>query len=268
MLTHDACGNEWQYLNFDTNNDTDVEHLYTLHDIICSEEVRALASYGSLAATAGNAVYKRYFTLSNDIDGDTQGDVASVLNLIAGTSDTDGLIGDVAGTFVVDNLNFTPTGSDSPDFTPACAKSETLAFTDTDKLDDREKIHFCDIAWGLPSGTTRVGQCANFDPYPSLKIDTFSRLALHEMMHYSSVGPASTMGLQITDTNNDDGHLAYGPLRNHGLVDPNQDNNPGLADVNADNYAWLSLDAWISRMCAADIDTWDQFFTQNPPNYK
>lgn len=99
----DACGHEWQYLNFDTGNANDVAHLQTLHDIICSGEMRAISSYGSNSAATGNRVYQRYFALSDDED-DSQGNVESALNLIAGTSSTDGSIGEVVGTFVVDNL--------------------------------------------------------------------------------------------------------------------------------------------------------------------
>ncbi|KAI0868740.1 hypothetical protein GGS24DRAFT_481451, partial [Hypoxylon argillaceum] len=250
----DACGHEWQYLNFDTGNANDVAHLQTLHDIICSGEMRAISSYGSNSAATGNRVYQRYFALSDDED-DSQGNVESALNLIAGTSSTDGSIGEVVGTFVVDNLDFVGT----------CATEGTLAYTDTDDLDDREKIHFCDIAWDRPNGATRAGQCGDFDPYPSDKIDTFSRVALHEMMHYSSVGPESALEDQIVDVNNADGVPAYDPPRVHGLI--NQDEQPGLAEINADSYAWMSLDAWISRECAADPTMYDQFFTQNPPNY-
>ncbi|KAI0856129.1 hypothetical protein F4860DRAFT_424609 [Xylaria cubensis] len=252
----DACVHEWQYLNFDTSNTNDAAHLQTLHNVICSGEMRAISSYGSGSATDGNRVYQRYFAL-NDDDDDNQGNVASALNLIVGTSSTDGAIGEVVGTFIVDNLDFAGT----------CATEGTLAYTNTDTLDDREKIHFCDIAWDRPNGDTRAGQCGDFDPYPSDKIDTFSRVALHEMMHYSSVGPASALGEQIVDVNNADGVPAYDPPRVHGLIDENQDDQPGLAEINADSYAWMSLDAWISRICAADPTMYDQFFTQNPPNY-
>ncbi|KAI1178866.1 hypothetical protein F4777DRAFT_575520 [Nemania sp. FL0916] len=194
----DACGNEWQYLNFDPDNDNDKGHLQTLHDIICGGEMRALSSAGAGAGGAGNLVYKRYFPLSDEED-DFQGHVDSVLTKIAGQSSEEGSIGMVVGSFVVDNLDFAGT----------CAEADTLAYTDTDHLDEREKIKFCDIAWNRPNLQTRSMQCGDFDPFPSTKMDTFSRVALHEMTHYSSVSPPSTLGQQIKDVINEDGARAY-----------------------------------------------------------
>ncbi|KAI1747783.1 hypothetical protein F4782DRAFT_398178 [Xylaria castorea] len=254
----DACGNEWQYLNFDPENDTDKGHLQTLHDIICSGEMRALSSWGAGAATAGNLVYKRYFPLSDDED-DFQGHVNSVLMIISGQSSTEGSIGTVVGSFVVDNLDFAGTCS---------AEEGTLAYTNTDDLDNREKIKFCDIAWERPNLEARSMQCGDFDAFPSTKMDTFSRVALHEMTHYSSVGPPSTLGQQIQDVTNEDGVKAYEPPRVHGLVDPQQDDNPAVTEINADSYAWMALDAWLSMSCSDDKDTYDQFFTENPPAYE
>lgn len=98
-------------------------------------------------------------------------------------------------------------------------------------------------------------------------MDTFSRVALHEMMHYSSVGPPSTLGEQIQDVFNVDRKVAYDPPRVHGLVDKNQDNNPALTEINADSYAWMALDTWVSMTCSNDQATYDQFFEQNPPAY-
>ena len=101
-------------------------------------------------------------------------------------------------------------------------------------------------------------------------MDSFSRIALHEMTHYSSVGPATSLAQQIKDVLNKDEERAYDPLRVHGLLDPEQDDNPAVTEINADSYAWMSLDAWISRNCAADPtgNNWASFFTQNPPRYE
>lgn len=98
-----ACGNEWQYLNFDPSNNADNGHLQTLHDIICSGEMRAISRWGAKAASDANLVYKRYFPMSDD-DDDFQVHVNSVLMKIAGQSSTEGMIGIIVGTFVVDNL--------------------------------------------------------------------------------------------------------------------------------------------------------------------
>jgi len=87
------------------------------------------------------------------------------------------------------------------------------------------------------------------------------------MMHYSSVGPASSLGLEIVDVFNADGEPAYEPSRAHGLIDENQDNQPGFPEINADSYAWMSIDAFMSQNCIEDINNWPAFFTENPPPY-
>lgn len=101
-------------------------------------------------------------------------------------------------------------------------------------------------------------------------MDLFSRVVLHEMIHYSSVGPGTSLAAQIKDVINADDERAYDPSRLHGLVDPEQDDNPAIAEINADSYAWMSLDAWTSRNCAgySDGNNWASFFTQNPPPYE
>ncbi|KAI9663191.1 MAG: hypothetical protein M1821_008239 [Bathelium mastoideum] len=258
----DACGHEWQYLNFDPTDDTDQAHLQTLHNVICSGEMRAISSYGQASAQGVLAPYKRYFPES-DAEDDFQTHVSDVLALIAGMSSTDGAIGNIVGTFVVDNLDFGANNAGEAD----CTDEGTLAYTLTDEVDDREKMHFCDLSW--TRGSASDVDCASLDAYPSTKMDSFSRIALHEMMHYSSVGPQTSLAAQIGDSKNADSQPAYDPPRVHGLLDPAQDDNPVLTERNADSYAWMSLDAWISRNCAPDAggNDWASFFTQNPPPY-
>ena len=98
-------------------------------------------------------------------------------------------------------------------------------------------------------------------------MDSFSRIALHEMTHYSSVGPETSLAQQIKDVQNADEEPAYDPPRVHGLVDPQQDDNPALTEINADSYAWMSLDAWISDKCGSGDDG-ASYFTQDPPAYE
>ncbi|KAI4166941.1 MAG: hypothetical protein LQ343_007613 [Gyalolechia ehrenbergii] len=239
----DACGHEWQYLNFNPEDDTDKAHLQKLHDVICSGEMRAISSYGHVSAQDVLAPYKRYFPESDEED-DFQTHVKDVLGLIA------------------DNHDF------APDDGPGCTDEGTLAYTLNDEQDSREKIHFCDPSWTRGSAGD-VG-CASLDPFPSTKMDSFSRIALHEMTHYSSVGPQTSLGQQIKDVKNADDEGAYDPPRVHGLLDPDQDDNPVPTEINADSYAWMSLDAWISRKCAEDAsgNNWASFFTQDPPPYE
>ncbi|KAL8919541.1 MAG: hypothetical protein Q9208_006733 [Pyrenodesmia sp. 3 TL-2023] len=259
----DACDHEWQYVNFNSDDDTDRVRLQKLHDVICIGEMRAISSYGQRSASDLLAPYRRYFAESDDED-DFQTHVKDVLGLIAGTSSTDGAIGSVVETFVVDNLDFGANDENSVD----CTDEYSLAYTSTDELDSREKIHFCEPSW------TRGGagdvDCASLDPFPSTKMDSFSRIALHEMLHYSSVGPGTSLARQIVDQKNADGVGAYDPERVHGLIDPEQDDNPVLTETNADSYAWMSLDAWISRKCAEDAsnNNWASYFTEDPPAYE
>lgn len=147
-----------------------------------------------------------------------------------------------------------------------CAGGTTFAYTVEDENDGYEKIHFCDIAFDLPTAAPDI-DCGSLDPYPSYAMDTFSRVALHETLHYSTVGPASELGNMIVDQFNLDGFKAYGPERAHGLNDPNQDDDPGRADSNADNYAFMALDGWISYNCQPD-ENWASFFPDAPPNYR
>lgn len=149
-----------------------------------------------------------------------------------------------------------------------CTDEGVLAYTNTDQLDSREKIHFCELSW--TRGGAGNADCASLDPYPSTKMDSFSRIALHVMLHYSSVGPKTSLAQQILDGKNADGLAASNPERVHGLLDPEQDDWPLPPETNADSYAWMSLDAWISHKCAADRNgnNWASHFTEDPPPYE
>jgi hypothetical protein len=99
------CAHEWQYLNFNKDDIDDKQRLEKLHHTICSGEMRALTSYGSGAAARLLAPYKRFFP-QNDEEGNydyLQGHVVKVLDLITGTSSSDGAIGSIVESFVVDN---------------------------------------------------------------------------------------------------------------------------------------------------------------------
>ncbi|CEI61347.1 unnamed protein product [Fusarium venenatum] len=58
---------------------------------------------------------------------------------------------------------------------------------------------------------------ACLNKYPSTKMDNFSRVALHEILHYSTIGPESALGEQIGDQLNNDNEPAYSPERAHSL---------------------------------------------------
>ena len=97
-------------------------------------------------------------------------------------------------------------------------------------------------------------------------MDSFSRIALHELTHYAAIG-AEGPG-QIRDAQNDDGEYAYEPERTHALVEE----NPGLCEINADSYAWMSLETWLSMKCSREADPATgrdetEYFTEDPPAY-
>jgi len=121
-----------------------------------------------------------------------------------------------------------------------------------------------------PRGGAGDVDCASLHPFPSMKMDTFSRIALHEITHYSSVGPATSLVQQIKDRTNEDKESTYDLPRVHNLVDSKQDNNPVVTNINVDSYTWISLDAWISRKCSRDStgNNWALFFTQDSSPYE
>ena len=301
-----ACEHEWQYLNFNKDDNNDKQRLEKLHHTICSGEMRALTSYGSGAASRLLAPYTRFFPQNDEEDNydDLQGHIVKVLDLITGTSSTDGAIGSIVGSFVVDNLGkfdcedkipaTNGTADTSTDFggrypedanKEDCSIPGTLAYTAFDDGDDGieadglEKIHFCQIAYDVVQFEKVVADCAALDAYPSEKMDTFSRIALHEMTHMSTIGPpiigdededGQIKDIMLTDPDDDeDRFAAYGPVNAHALVDESQDDyfNPAVTEINADSYAWMALDALVSRHCATDAtdDNWQNFFTENPP---
>lgn len=143
-----------------------------------------------------------------------------------------------------------------------------MAYTQVDENGDKlEKIHFCDSAYDRPTAGPDV-DCNSLDKYPSTKMDTFSRIVLHETLHYSTVGPESDLGDMIVDQKNDDDEYAYGPERAHGLNAEDQDNQPGKAENNADNYAWMSITGWVGYICTNDPEKpWDEYFPDDPPKY-
>ncbi|XP_014551417.1 hypothetical protein COCVIDRAFT_42284 [Bipolaris victoriae FI3] len=270
----DACTNEWRYLNFDPENETDKAHLELLHNILCIGEMLAITSYGAGAAESALMPYLRHFAVNEEQDDPDerpdeyhfQDHVKNVLNRLAGDGQNNVKLGEVVGSFVVDNKDF---GADIPN--ASNCDGDTYAYTLVDEpVDQREKIHFCDITWTGRLESIADIDCDALDPYPSVKMDSISRIILHEWTHYSSVGPETSLMDTIQDRVNGDGFSAYEPERTHGLIDPDQDDDPVGASLNADNYAWMALDAYVSRICATDPsgDNWQTFFTENPPDYE
>jgi hypothetical protein len=243
----DASPNEWQYLNFDPENADDQAHLVELHAIFGYDLMELLASSEQSVGDV-NAVYLRYFPPSDDED-DFQGHVSSVYNQMG----TNGGASPLVATFIVDNLGkelkilLVIQRLTTPDFndgfeTPDQCSEGILAYTDTDDVDGREKIHFCAPAYTRPQLIDF--DCTTLDTFPSPK-----------MTHYSTVGPPSALGQQSVDTVNTDGFGAYDPDRTHGLIDPDQDDNPSVTEINADNYAWMALDGYMSFACTPTLQT-------------
>ncbi|RBR25409.1 uncharacterized protein FIESC28_01846 [Fusarium coffeatum] len=253
----EACGNEWEYLNFDPANEADQRLLRQLHDVICTGEVRSLASRGYTAAEEAKTGTNPVFNLFFDPGEETPVVVSDVLKMIRGDdSSSASFIGAVVGEMVVDNKDF------SQDF--SCDDEGELAYTDDDEADGLQKIHFCPIAYEKPN--LESIDCGALDSFPSEKMDTFSRVVLHEITHGENVGPESELSAQIKDIENDDEGTAYGINRAHALVRE----KIGQEVYNADNYAYMSLDAWVSWDCtpADNRDAWASFFPDPPPDYE
>ena len=114
----------------------------------------------------------------------------------------------------------------------------TFGYTAVDgKGDGLEKTHFCDSAFEFPD-LDKI-DCRSLNKYPSAQMDNLGRVMLNAFVKYSSVGPGTDVNQAIFDVNNGDGLTAYYPSRTHGLLA--QDDRGSACDVNADNYAWLSL---------------------------
>lgn len=107
----DACTNEWRYLNFDPENETDKAHLELLHNILCIGEMLAITSYGAGAAESALMPYLRHFAVNEEQDDPDerpdeyhfQDHVKNVLNRLAGDGQNNVKLGEVVGSFVVDN---------------------------------------------------------------------------------------------------------------------------------------------------------------------
>lgn len=103
-----ACAHEWKYLNFNPDDIDDKQRLEKLHHTICSGEMRALTSYGKGAASDVSASYKRFFPQNGEGEDENydylKDHVVKVLGLLMGTDSTDGAIGSIVESFVVDNL--------------------------------------------------------------------------------------------------------------------------------------------------------------------
>lgn len=146
----------------------------------------------------------------------------------------------------------------------SCDDEGQLAYTENDEEDGLEKIHFCPIAY--EKSNLESIDCGALDSYPSMKMDTFSRVVLHEITHGSNVDPKSALAARIIDVPNEDGEPAYDISRAHALVK----DDPGKETINADNYAFMSLDAWFSWQCTPreNRDAWASFFSDSPPAYE
>ncbi|CEJ88856.1 hypothetical protein VHEMI04882 [[Torrubiella] hemipterigena] len=252
----DACAHEWQSLHFNPDDETHKGRLQKLHDVICSGEMRAISSWGGKAATDKAEVFK----LSFDLEEETPEKVNDVLKKIYGNDSNDGAIGEIVGTMIVDNNDF---GNEDDG---SCTVKGTQGYTLKDGGDGLEKIHFGDGVFDMPlAGNV---DCGSLDKYPSEKMDTFSRVVLHEMLHYSTVGLQSQLGDQLVDQKKNDGNYAYGHARAHGLQDPGQDDQPGKSEINADNFAYMALSTWVGYFCLPEDkkDQYGTYFPDAPPH--
>lgn len=232
--------NEPLYLNFDTSNSDSLSRVQAIHYSF-GNEFNNLVVEGSSAVTADDqTIFNRFFTDAPDGTSDVE-EIFDVLWDFTTYTATP-----LVATFIFDDNDFLGLCDETIGGNPCtnCDANSVGGYTGVDtEGDDREKTHFCATAftWEQLHSIT----CDSLDTYPSIQMENLGRIMLHEFTHYSTVGPDTDIEALIVDALNKDNITAYYPSRAHGLDDPAQDNQPALAEVNADNYAWM---ATVSQM--------------------
>lgn len=222
------CTNEMKYLNFDMKDDGDKKRVEKIHDAFCNDLPRLL-KLGLGATQNDETVFQRYFNKGDESE------VQSVFSQLWSGSSIQPLV----KTFIVDNEDFLEIcgeGGDASDGSDdgSVIYSEAGYTGEDEDGDGLEKTKFCDASFDLPS-LDSIG-CDSLDDYPTIAMDSFGRIMLHEFTHFDSVGSGSEVGSRIVDSFNADGEVAYQPDRAHALKSEKDD----LVTGNADNYAWLA----------------------------
>ena len=266
--TGTAYVNEWKYLGFDMETDADKANVEIIHNAFDGMRRHALAA---LSAAIGNDdVYDRFFPEDDEDDIIREPHIIAALRQIIPEKDKDGNentnadCGEALQKMIIDNKDFNKDSSNAKD--PRCSTDGILAYTNA----DNGHTHFCDAGLRIQD-TTKLTCDSDLDDFVSEKMDSTGRVALHEVMHVDSIfdgvyahAPLEFVAVQdmltsyrldfsIVDGKNKDKEGAFGPERAFALVhgtpapipgDPEPEEgsgeNAGLAEVNADNYAWMA----------------------------
>ncbi|KAI0140352.1 hypothetical protein BJ166DRAFT_116719 [Pestalotiopsis sp. NC0098] len=238
----DACTNEFQYLNFDVSDDAQLTRVKAIHQAACTGLPQLLVLGYENLSDEDKTVFGRFF--SND--DDTNDEVGQVYSALVDTSN--GEFTSIVADMIIDNNDFQAYCTESGGDGGSDDGGENLGYEDTDDADGLEKFHLCDTSFNdfptLPSDN----ECGETLDHPDINMDSLSRLLLHEMLHYSTVGE-DIFGSRIVDVLNQDSERAYYPQRAHGLVDPDQDDDAASAVTNADSYAWHATNSYFKYAC-------------------
>ncbi|KAI1772789.1 hypothetical protein F4818DRAFT_444168 [Hypoxylon cercidicola] len=241
------CTNEFRYLNFDVSDNQQLTHVQSAHQAICTGWSQLLVLGSENLDDTDTTVFDRFF-VNND---ETKSNVGDVYSALVDTSN--GVAQPIVADMILDNNDFLgicPESGGDDDSDDDAGENGAYWGVD-DGGDGREKFHLCDSAYEfstLPSDN----ECGDLADHPDISMESLSRLILHEMLHFRSVG-TPIFNSQIRDENNDDDLRAYYPQRTHGLVDATQDNADGqsgeTAVTNADSYAWHATNSYYKYAC-------------------
>ncbi|KAI0141740.1 hypothetical protein GGR57DRAFT_509002 [Xylariaceae sp. FL1272] len=221
------CKNEFGYVNFDYSTPFHQMQIDALHEAFC-KGLGPLVGYGNEAIeNTDRTIFSRYFT----DDASDRSDVSETFKLMIDVNHGNGP-NDILWKMIVDKN----------DYMRKC-QNRIAGYHDVDPVDKYEKMHFCDVTFAQPVLPSDI-ECEDLNDKPDVEMDNLARIMLHEMLHNSQVGEFGP-ARQITDCKNNDNQLAYYPQRTHALVRE----NPGLAVINADNYAWLANNAYFKFAC-------------------
>ncbi|KAI1337772.1 hypothetical protein F5Y15DRAFT_143634 [Xylariaceae sp. FL0016] len=236
------CTNEFKYLNFDVNDETQLTHVRSAHEAFCTGWSQLLVFGSENIDDDDTTIFARFF----DNTPDTKDEVGQVYSALVDTSN--GEAQSIVADMILDNTDFLGRCSESGGSDDEAVEEGGYWGIDTD---GREKFHICDATYDFPTNPPD-NDCSDLGDHPDISMETLARLILHEMLHFKSVGPP-IFNSQIRDVDNEDGLAAYYPQRAHGLVDPEQDNSDGEnainAVTNADSYGWHATNSYYKYAC-------------------
>jgi hypothetical protein len=221
-----ACTNEPKYINFDVSKPADKAKVNKLHEAFCNGIGPMFERAAHFVEAANRVIYERWFVEDDKADPPEDEQVLSVYERLWDRENHHAQ--PLVANFIFDNMDFLgQCGVDGKD---------VAGYTGLDENgDDLEKTHFCPVAFEFPTHPDG-NACNELSPYPDVNMESLSRIMVHELTHYKTVGEESEVGFGIIDAKSNDGLAAYYPSRCHAL----KTEKPDLVNINADNYAWLA----------------------------